>query len=459
MKIELGKFAPKAVLLILLIMTAQTVLYAGGILNRFTQTQPAQEMRRLLYSIPAKRPVWVDIVPQSDTEFYFIGTSQHLNNAANARNDARENARNQILKFYGEFISRQAIESGSMRGNSLGTLDAFIIREEEINSYAENVVSQISTDFYYTEVYINSRNQEEYIVYTLSQIKKQKAEEDIANFAKNISQRYAAMLIPASTLKSTLENFTIVALALQQNTLHRVTAYHEGAAGQVGLYGYVISKINEFNNSIEIAVIPNRVIQKPETLDTTIYFISGSIPNLGPLECKVSLLGRNIEPNYTFRSINNDNSLFLSINTANLAPGFYTVRIELLFQEITGIIGGNVIGGFSFEVTPERIQGEPGEYGYFIGTWIAALELNQSIDTYQIRLNADGRCIVKIINEVTVQDTTGNWSWDGSIFRLNAEFIKIQWVSLVSFSGINSFNILAREAANESLVRFTFFRE
>ena len=113
-------------------------------------------------------------------------------------------------------------------------------------------------------------------------------------------------------------------------------------------------------------------------------------------------------------------------------------------------------------------QGLPGEYGYFVGSWIATVENNMSFDTYQITLSANGRCTVKITNDIAQQETSGNWSWDGSMFRLSAIFRNppiayqqnIQWVSLVSFSGgNNAFNILGRAATNGSPVRFTFFRE
>jgi len=117
---------------------------------------------------------------------------------------------------------------------------------------------------------------------------------------------------------------------------------------------------------------------------------------------------------------------------------------------------------------PALPQGLPGEYNYFIGSWIATVENNMSFDTYEINLSANGRCTVKITNDIAQQETTGNWSWDGSMFRLNAVFRNpsiayqqsIQWVSLVSFGGgNNAFNILGRAAANGSPVRFTFFRD
>jgi hypothetical protein len=119
-------------------------------------------------------------------------------------------------------------------------------------------------------------------------------------------------------------------------------------------------------------------------------------------------------------------------------------------------------------VQEQPTQGLPGEYAYFIGSWIATVENNMSYDTYQINLSANGRCTVKLTNDIAEQETTGNWSWDGSMFRLNAVFRNaaityqqnIQWVSIVNFGGgNNAFNILGRAATNGSPVRFTFFRD
>jgi hypothetical protein len=102
-----------------------------------------------------------------------------------------------------------------------------------------------------------------------------------------------------------------------------------------------------------------------------------------------------------------------------------------------------------------------------IGTWTATVEYNRSFDTYKINFSADGRCMVKVTNGNTEQETIGNWSWDGSLFRLNATFrnvrlsylANISWSSVLNFSSDNnSFNILGRTATNGSQIRIAFFR-
>jgi len=129
------------------------------------------------------------------------------------------------------------------------------------------------------------------------------------------------------------------------------------------------------------------------------------------------------------------------------------------------VSSGGLSGGIK---PPPPPPPPPGENGYFIGTWVATVEYNGSFDTYYITLSADGRCKVKIENDNVQQETNGNWSWDGSIFKIRATFRNpaiayqqnIQWTSPVSYSDNNSFNILGKAATNaRNQVRFTFFRE
>jgi hypothetical protein len=123
-------------------------------------------------------------------------------------------------------------------------------------------------------------------------------------------------------------------------------------------------------------------------------------------------------------------------------------------------------------VTPQVTEKEPvpGEHAYFVGSWVTTVEYNRFLDTYEINLLANGRCTVKMTNDNSEQETTGNWSWDGNnrVFKLNAVFRNakilyqrnIDWVSRVNFAdGNNSFNILAKPATAASNIRFTFFRD
>jgi hypothetical protein len=106
--------------------------------------------------------------------------------------------------------------------------------------------------------------------------------------------------------------------------------------------------------------------------------------------------------------------------------------------------------------------------GDLVGTWTTTVEYNQSFDDYTINLTANGRCTVKVSGDSADQETTGNWSYDGTMFKLNATFRNakltylksIQWTSMLSLAADNnSFNILGKTAANGTQVRITFFRQ
>ena len=312
----------------------------------------AQETRILLRREPDEMPAWVPSVPQSETHIYFVGTSQPFDTVANARDDSRVNTAIQVLKFYSQVIENQAIARSTITGSTSDTLYGFVNREEEIRTYAQNVVSEVNTVAYYSEVYFSGNNKEEYIVYTLCRIEREKAENEIANFAKNISERYTNLLPQGTTLKAVLEGYTLVAKALEQNPLHRITAYYEGPSGRAGLYEYVRLKINELANSVSFENIPARIVQKTEALETAVRLKSAYIPDIGPLDCRVSIIGIN-DASWPF-TVGSDNSFNFSIytNSNNILPGRYNVRLELLVQELTGEISRNIGGGFSFEVAP-----------------------------------------------------------------------------------------------------------
>jgi hypothetical protein len=102
-----------------------------------------------------------------------------------------------------------------------------------------------------------------------------------------------------------------------------------------------------------------------------------------------------------------------------------------------------------------------------IGTWTATVEYNRSFDTFTINFIENGRCMVKVSNDNAAQETAGNWSWDGSLFKLNATFRNaklaylpnIAWTSVLNIAADNnSFSILGKTATNGSQARITFFR-
>lgn len=120
----------------------------------------------------------------------------------------------------------------------------------------------------------------------------------------------------------------------------------------------------------------------------------------------------------------------------------------------------------------EKVEFEPDTQKYFIlGKWVANVEYNSAIYTYDIKFFTDGRCTVKVRNNNIEQETTGNWSleklFDSSKFKLDAIFNdvtipyqqSIQWRSIVAYGKDGkTFNILGKVASDSPQIRFTFFR-
>ncbi len=332
-------------------ISTQTVVFAGGVKDRDTSSSQA---RILISTEPSERPEWVDVVPRNETEIYYVGTSNFLSTTSNARDNARENARIQVLEYYGQVIERQAVSLSTMAGSTRDTLSPYIVREDEIKTFAQNVVSEVATVAYYTETYMDSDNKEAYIVYTLHRINRQKAEEEISGFAKNISERYTASFSQWRTLGAALEGYAFVARSLEQNPLHRIMAYYETSTGKAGLYEYVRLQINELANSVSIEAIPSRTIQETESFNVRINIRSSIMPATGLLDCQASLYGISGSGNiiFPFKSASDDP---FNLQIRNINPGSYNVMVEILLSELTGGIAKNTNGNFSLTVTPLNV--------------------------------------------------------------------------------------------------------
>jgi len=351
MKINLTKNRGASALLFLTTIyfcTVSASLFANG-----KQEQVKPEARILVSAEPSEKPSWVDVVPKTDNEIFFIGTSLAFSTPANARDNARENARVQVLEYYGQVIEKQAVTSSAVAGNTIDTLSPYVVSEEELRTFAQNVVSEVATKEYYTEKYLNSNNKEEYIVYTLHQINRKKAEDEITNFAKNISSRYTAAFSQWKTLKAALEGYTLVVKSLEKNPLHRIVAYYETPKGKAGLYEYAKVQINELANSVSVEPIPARSIQETDTLTTPVKLRSSVISTTGLLDCKAIIYGiSNDNVQYPFHSASDDP---YNLQIRNIKPGTYNVTLEIMLSDLTGGIAKNSSGNFSFTVTPLNV--------------------------------------------------------------------------------------------------------
>jgi hypothetical protein len=278
--------------------------------------------------------------------------SRAYDTEADSRNAAREDAFVQIVKYYGQYIQATSIERSSLAGSSDDILNPYIEREEEITRFAQTVVSQVGADKYYTEVYLDSKNKEAYIVYVLCQISRARAERDIDDFAKNISARYGNLIGMADNMVTALKVFADTWAALRENPLYRAVAYYDSPDGRVGLYEYCAARINALANSVSFAPIPYGSVQKGETLNTTVWVSSSQFQRIGAALCRVTItIDKELLPSQPY-TVGQDNAFSLLIYTDKLEAGKYNVQLELLLNEAAPTLRTNPSSGFSFEVTP-----------------------------------------------------------------------------------------------------------
>jgi hypothetical protein len=307
--------------------------------------------RELLRTEPAQAK-WKGDLPKNGEEIYFVGVSRAYDTAADARNAAREDAFAQIVRYYGQYISTTGIEKSSFSGSSDEILTPYIEREEEITRFAAAVVSQVGADRYFTEIYLNEASREEYVVYVLCQIGRARAERDIEDFARNISERYGNLIGTQNTLTGTLKACAEIRKALENNPLHRAVAWYDAPEGRVGLYEYCGLRINALVESVRFEVLPAAAVQQGESFTKVIKLSSTMVTEIGSVSCRVGLTGRNNGSPDVFYPLDGNGSFTLLIHTARLEPGNYSVQLELPLNRIAPLVRRNPLAGFSLEVKP-----------------------------------------------------------------------------------------------------------
>ena len=88
---------------------------------------------------PAQRPGWVDIVPSSPTDLNFVGTSLRYVTAAQARDNAQENGRRQLVDYYGTLMVNKGREYTATYGISNEVFSPQVAAKQLNARIAQNV--------------------------------------------------------------------------------------------------------------------------------------------------------------------------------------------------------------------------------------------------------------------------------------------------------------------------------
>jgi hypothetical protein len=291
----------------------------------------------------AQRPGWVETTPESPEFLFFTGMGEAANESA-ARSAAERAGFAAVARTYASLIQGETLDRSLFAEEAGRVIADMTVFDDKTNSYTNAVVNDVKIVEYHTE---RGRS---YKVWVLCSVSRQKAEQDIRDFAKNISEPYAPLLAQRNdTLAAELSSLAGIVKTLAANPLHRAAAYYDSPEGRAGLYDYCLRRINTLSDSVSFNALENVTAEKGEVLNIPVRLSSSLNERIGNIPCGVVVSGgRNIAP----AAPGGDNSFLLQIPTDSLEAGRYTVRLELQMNGIAPSITRNPQTGFSFEVKP-----------------------------------------------------------------------------------------------------------
>jgi hypothetical protein len=310
-------------------------------------------------TLPVQRPIWISQTPERAEFLYFTGMAE-ADSESEARNNAVKNGFSAAAGFYSNLIQSETTDHSIFIENMGRTIAESTTYNDKTNSYTNTVISEVRAIEYHTETYHSRNTRVSYKVWALCRVPRQKAEEDRANFAKNISEQYTRLLNARyDTLSAALYSYSSVLAALKQNPLHQAVAYYDEPTGKVGLYDYCVVQSNIIAGSVSFDSLPASVLQRGMSLTRTVSLSSGMFSEIGAVPCRVIITENNnaASPEYLLEK---NNSFTALIPTARLEAGNYTIQLELLLN--SPALRQNPRGTFILEVRPVqakiRFQGE-----------------------------------------------------------------------------------------------------
>jgi hypothetical protein len=132
-----------------------------------------------------QRPEWIDTVPQTPTVLSFVGTSLRFSTEAQARDNAQENGRRQLVDYYGTVMSNKAREYTATYGISSDVFSPQIAAQQLNERIAQNIAQALEARSFYTEVFLDDTNREAFSVHVLMEIEKARVAKVIDDFGKD----------------------------------------------------------------------------------------------------------------------------------------------------------------------------------------------------------------------------------------------------------------------------------
>jgi hypothetical protein len=137
---------------------------------------------------PTQRPGWIDAVPRSTNALNFVGTSLRFAAAAQARDNAQENGRRQLVDYYGTLMVNKGREYTATFGISNEVFSPQIAAQQLNERIAQNVSQALEAREFFTQVYLDETNREAFEVNVLMEIDKIIVARVIDNYGKEAAE-------------------------------------------------------------------------------------------------------------------------------------------------------------------------------------------------------------------------------------------------------------------------------
>jgi hypothetical protein len=159
----------------------------GAVAPAKSERELAIERATPIRTEPARRPDWVDVVPRSQEALFFIGSSLRYATAAQARDNAQENGRRQLVDYYGTIMVNKGREYSATYGISSEVFSPQMAAQQLNERIAQNAAQALGAREFYTQVYLDDTNREAFEVSALMEIDKAIVAKVIDDFGKEVA--------------------------------------------------------------------------------------------------------------------------------------------------------------------------------------------------------------------------------------------------------------------------------
>jgi hypothetical protein len=144
----------------------------------------AIEMAKPIRASEPQRPEWIDNIPQSNSTLSFVGVSLRYTTEGQARENAREDGRRQLVDYYGTLMVNKGREYSATYGLSNEVFSPQITGQRLNERISQAVAQALGERRSYWEYFMDENNREYYVSYVEMQIEKARVARVIDEFGR-----------------------------------------------------------------------------------------------------------------------------------------------------------------------------------------------------------------------------------------------------------------------------------